>query len=203
MLGRDVLGVFVKAPTPGQVKTRLAAGVGARQAARIYHTLGRRVVAACIGPGHATVVWFAPAGAGAAVRAWLNGLAVTEFRAQASGELGTRLGDAFDQHFREGAHRVVVIGSDSPGVSHRLVARAFAALDDHELVIGPARDGGYYLLGLRAPAPDLFRGISWSTDLVLGETMARAQWLGLEPLLLPALRDVDTVSDARAAGLLR
>lgn len=202
LLGSDVLGVFVKAPAPGQVKTRLAAEVGVHTAAEIYRHLGRRVVSACGGPGHETVVWFAPARARSAVRDWLKGLKVAAYQAQVSGALGARLGAAFRRHFRQAARRVILIGSDCPGVDAGLVSRALAALDEHDLVLGPAHDGGYYLIGLRAPVPQLFRGIAWSTEAVLGQTLAQARRLGLSVALLPRLRDVDTASDARAVGIL-
>ncbi len=198
----DVLGVFVKAPVAGRVKTRLAAEVGAHRAAKIYRDLGRRVVSACAGSGHDTMVWFAPAEARPAVRDWLKGLGVAAFRAQVSGALGARLAAAFRRHFHEGARRVIMIGSDCPGVDAGLVSRALAELDEHDLVLGAAHDGGYYLIGLRAPVPQLFRGIAWSTEAVLGQTLARARQLGLNTVLLPTLRDVDTASDARAVGIL-
>jgi glycosyltransferase A (GT-A) superfamily protein (DUF2064 family) len=83
-----------------------------------------------------------------------------------------------------------------------VVSRALGALDEHDLVLGPAHDGGYYLIGLRAPVRQLFRGIAWSTHSVLGQTVARARQLGLGAVLLPRLRDVDTASDARAVGIL-
>lgn len=199
----EVVAVFVKAPVPGHVKTRLAVEVGVHTAAQLYRSLGRRVVAACVRGGHKTVVWFAPLGARQAVRDWLNGLGVAAFRAQPSGALGTRLAAAFRQHFQEEERRVIVIGSDCPGVDSCLVSQALAALNHHELVVGPALDGGYYLIGLRAPAPQLFRGIDWSTEAVLRQTLARARELGLSAALLPTLRDVDTASDARAVGMLR
>jgi rSAM/selenodomain-associated transferase 1 len=197
-----VLGIFVKAPAPGWVKTRLAAEIGVHHATEIYRHLGRRVVAACAGSGHSTVVWFAPSEARLAVRAWLKGLGVAAFQAQVAGALGARLVTAFQRHFDEGARRVIVIGSDCPGVDAALVSRALAALDEHDLVLGPAHDGGYYLIGLRAPVRQLFRRIAWSTHTVLGQTVARARQLGLRTLLLPRLRDVDTASDARAVGIL-
>jgi rSAM/selenodomain-associated transferase 1 len=199
---QDVLGVFVKAPLPGRVKTRLAAEVGSQRAAEIYRHLGRRVVAACAGSGHDTVVWFAPAKARPAVRDWLKGLSVAALRAQVSGALGACLATAFRRHFHEGARRVIMIGSDCPGVDAGLVSRALAALAEHDLVLGPAHDGGYYLIGLRAPAPQLFHGIAWSTAAVLSQTVGRARQLGLSAALLLTLRDVDTASDARAAGIL-
>jgi len=200
----DVLGVFVKAPVAGRVKTRLAADVGSRRAAGLYRGMGRAILAGCVHPGaYRTVVWFSPPGAQRSVRTWLKGLRVSAFAPQGDGGLGVRLSVAFRRHFREGARRVVVIGSDCPDVDRGSVTRAFAALDVCDVVIGPAGDGGFYLLGLRAPAAGLFRGVAWSTDTVLDQTLANAGRLGLECSLLPTLRDVDTVSDARALGLLR
>jgi rSAM/selenodomain-associated transferase 1 len=192
----------VKAPLPGRVKTRLAAEVGSQRAAEIYRDLGRRVVSAAAGVGHEIVVWFAPADCRPVVRDWLQGLGVAAYRAQVTGTLGARLAAAFRRHFSGGARRVIVIGSDCPGIDACVVSRAFAALDEHDVVIGPAHDGGYYLIGLRAPAPGLFRGIAWSTGGVLELTLTRARRLGLRIALLARLRDVDTASDARAVGLL-
>jgi len=197
-----VLGVFVKAPVPGRVKTRLAAEVGVHRAAEIYRGLGRRVVSACVGTGHDTVVWFAPPLAGPAVCEWLKDLTVAAYRSQVSGSLGARLDAAFRRHFHEGARRVIIIGSDCPGVDAGLVSRALGMLDQHDLVLGPAHDGGYYLIGLRAPAPQLFQDIAWSTEAVLEQTVARARQLGLGAAILPMLRDVDSASDARALGVL-
>lgn len=197
--------MFVKAPAPGRVKTRLAAEVGAHSAAEIYRDLGRCVVSACAGgdAGLETVVWFAPADARAVVRDWLQGLSVAAYRAQVPGTLGARLSAAFQRHFDDGAHRVIVIGSDCPMVDASVVTQALAALDEDDLVLGPSHDGGYYLIGLRAPAPQLFRGIAWSTEAVLEQTLERARQLALSTVQLPTLRDVDTASDARAAGILR
>lgn len=197
-----VLGVFVKAPVPGRVKTRLAADIGPARAAALYRRLGRQVVASTASNRHQTVVWYAPRTCGRLVRAWLDGLGVTRFRAQPAGDLGRRLRGAFARHFREGARRVILIGSDCPGVDARLVSRALAALDECDLVLGPAQDGGYYLIGLRVPAPELFHRIAWSTQAVLEQTLAQARALGLRVALLPLLRDVDTASDARAVGVL-
>jgi hypothetical protein len=110
---------------------------------------------------------------GIAVRDWLRSLSVAACRAQVSGALGARLAAAFRRHFREGAPRVILIGSDCPAVDAGLVSRAVAGLGEHDLVLGPAHDGGYYLIGLRAPAPQLFRGISWSTGAVVEQTLTR------------------------------
>jgi len=196
------LAVFARAPVVGRVKTRLAREIGAREAAALYQRLGRRVVAASVGPGYRTIVWFTPSTARTAVRVWLEGLGVSDFRAQTDGGLGTRLVHAFGRLFGEGDGAVVVIGTDCPGVDRRRVAAAFAALRSYDVVLGPARDGGYYLVGLRAPEPALFRAIPWSTHDVTRATRARAGALGLSCRLLAPLRDVDTAGDARALGLL-
>ncbi len=198
-----VVGVFVKAPIPGRVKARLAADIGPARAAALYRRVGRQVVASTVSNTHQTAVWYAPRTCGRLVRAWLDGLGVSRFHAQPAGDLGRRLRGAFARHFRARARRVILIGSDCPGVDSRLVSQALLALDECDLVLGPAHDGGYYLIGLRAPAPELFRGIAWSTEVVLEQTLAQARALGLRLVLLPTLRDVDTASDARAIGILR
>ncbi|MGH7569833.1 MAG: TIGR04282 family arsenosugar biosynthesis glycosyltransferase [Gemmatimonadales bacterium] len=198
----NVLGVFVKAPVAGRVKTRLAAEIGPLRATALYRRLGSQVVRALAGEEFETVVWYAPRRDGRLVRAWLKGLGVSRFRAQSGGDLGNRLRGAFATHFCEGARRVVVIGSDCPGVDRRVIEEAFAALDAHDVVLGPARDGGYYLIGMKALHELLFRGIHWSSRSVLAETQTVVGALGLSCFSLRPLRDVDTVTDARALGLM-
>jgi hypothetical protein len=195
------VAVFAKAPVPGQVKTRLAAEIGARPAAILYRHMGRAVVHAVVGPGYRTVVWFAPPRARRGVRAWLAGLGVAEYRSQGAGDLGARLRRAFRRQFGVGDEAVVIIGTDCPELGRRDVARAFDALESHDVVLGPARDGGYYLVGLRSPQPALFREIPWSTPYVMRVTQARAIAVGLRCKVLRRLRDVDNAADARALGL--
>jgi rSAM/selenodomain-associated transferase 1 len=202
-MSAEMLGIFVKSPRAGLVKTRLAESIGAHDAAALYRSMGRQIVARCLDPGrHRTTIWLTPAEEEPNVRAWLLRLEVDEFRVQREAGLDVRLSAAFAHHFAEGATRVVVIGSDCPDVDTTLVRRAFDALRECDLVIGPARDGGYYLIGLRFPTPELFRRVTWSTDLVFRQTMLNAARLGLSATVLPELRDVDTVADARALDLL-
>jgi rSAM/selenodomain-associated transferase 1 len=196
------LGVFAKAPVPGRVKTRLAQEIGRAAAAALYRRLGRQVVAATAGPGYRMIVWYTPPGAHDVVRTWLDGLGASAFRPQPGGNLGTRLVHAFGHCFAAGDSAVVIIGTDAPGVTRHIVAAAFRALGTHDLVLGPSLDGGYYLIGLSAPQPALFRAIPWSTAGVLRATQARARGLGLNFRLLTPLRDVDRARDARALGLL-
>jgi len=198
-----LLGVFAKAPVAGRVKTRLARDIGPTAAAALYRRMGRQVVAAVAGPEYPTVVWFSPPGGRDAVRAWLDGLGVEGFSPQPGKTLGTRMAHAFARSFAAGNEAVVIIGTDTPGVNRSIVRGAFRALRANDLVLGPSLDGGYYLIGLSAPQPELFREIPWSTKDVLRVTQVRARLIGLSVRLLTPLRDVDTVQDARAVGLLK
>jgi hypothetical protein len=107
------------------------------------------------------------------------------------------MASAFEEGFRRGARRVAIVGTDVPWVSRAHVLRAFSALDRHDLCLGPARDGGYYLLALARAEARLFEGIGWSTPQVLAETLARADALGLRAARLETLTDVDTLDDVR------
>ena len=178
------------------MKTRLAAEIGADAALRVYRRLAEHAVAEAraLGSDVALRIHFTPADAEAAVRRWLgDGGAV--YLPQADADLGGRMRAAFEAAFADGHRRVAVIGSDLPGLTVGLLRQALDSLDHHPAVLGPAHDGGYYVLGLRAMIPDLFHHIPWSTAHVFDATMARLGALGLAPALLPALGDVDVAAD--------
>jgi len=187
--------VFVREPVRGRVKTRLAAEVGADAALRVYVRLAEHAVreALELGSGTRVRVHFTPAGAGDAVRRWLGD--GPDFLPQVDGDLGERMNAAFASAFADGCQSAVIIGSDLPGISAEILRRAFDLLDAHPVVIGPAYDGGYYLLGLREPRPELFDGIPWSTERVLDCTLHRLRGSGISPPLLEPLRDVDRAAD--------
>jgi rSAM/selenodomain-associated transferase 1 len=192
------VAVFLKAPRLGAVKTRLAAEVGPRHALRLYRVMASRTLDAVRSAGLDATVWYTPPDAAGEMRFWLG--EGWPLRPQASGDLGARLA---------AAHRAVetgrgwmAIGADCPGVDARLLTDAAACVSAGELVLGPALDGGYYLVGGVAPLPDIFSGIPWGTERVLTETRARLAHLGLRWRELVTLRDVDTAVDARAEGLL-
>jgi rSAM/selenodomain-associated transferase 1 len=191
--------VFAKDPVPGRVKTRLAAVVGDRKAARIYRDMARGIVNGLRGGAFRVRVCFDPPGNEAAVKAWMDP-GNLEFQPQVSGDLGIRLESAIRRGLEE-AEAVMVIGTDAPGVDRCLVEEAFAELAHSDLVLGPTEDGGYYLLGLKEPTPSLFRDIPWSTAGVLHATRNRAEALGLVIRELPLLRDVDTVEDLEVLGV--
>jgi rSAM/selenodomain-associated transferase 1 len=191
----DCILVFVRAPRAGQVKTRLAAEIGAEPALRVYRRLAEHAVgeARALGSGVEVRVHFTPAGAEGEVRRWLG--AGAAYLPQAEAELGGRMAAAFEAAFAPGHGRVVIIGSDLPELSAAVLRDAFAALDHHPAVLGPARDGGYYLLGLRRMIPEIFHSIAWSTGEVFRATMERFAALGITPALLPVLADVDVAAD--------
>lgn len=189
--------VFLKHPEPGTVKTRLIPVLGAEIAAELYRVLCEAVLAGTVPrPGEfERLVFFAPPEAAEQVRGWLPSVRLLP---QAGGDLGARMGGASARAFDRGAERVALIGTDSPAVSRATVVEALEALDAADLVLGPAEDGGYYLLALRKPRPELFDGMTWSTPVVLEETVARADTASLRVHLLAPLRDIDTPEDLRA-----
>jgi len=188
-----ILLVFVKAPIPGKVKTRLATHVGEAEAAAFYRRLGKGVVDQVRDRGYRSVIFYAPADREDEVRSWLGDEGL-EYRPQARGDLGRRMEEALAWALTQ-AGKACVIGTDAPGVDREVVQGAFRALDDADAVVGPARDGGYYLLGLTRPVPALFREIPWSTDRVLDRTLDRARRQGLRVRLLDERLDVDTADD--------
>lgn len=197
---RPVLLVFAKAPAPGRVKTRLAAEIGEEAASRIYREMGRRVVEGVAAGAYDVVVCYDPPDAEAEVRSWLGPPDGVRFRPQARGDLGARLRAAFREAFDDGAGPVCAIGTDAPDVDPGLVTRAFRALRSDDVVVGPAEDGGYYLIGLARPEPELFRSVPWSTSRVLEATRARARERSLSLGELEALSDVDTAADLAGRG---
>jgi len=190
----DALVVFVKEPRPGAVKTRLAAAIGAELSAALYRTLAEAEIAATTPRGGEYDRLFFFEGARDAVQAWL---AATPLIAQAEGGLGERMAAAFAEAFARGARRVALIGTDVPWLTRATVLEALRHLDAHDVVLGPAEDGGYCLVALGRDLPALFEGIAWSTPTVLAASLARAAALGLRVHLLPALPDVDTLEDVR------
>jgi len=193
----DVLLVFIKHPQPGAAKTRLIPALGPETTAELYRVLAEEEMRRTRPQGgeYRRTLLFAPEEARTELTAWIGDEPLVP---QVGADLGGRLSAAFAAAFDEGASRVVMIGTDVPWVSRELVLEAFAALEGHDVVLGPAQDGGYYLLALARHRPALFEGIAWSTPSVLSATAERAGALGLSVKLLESLRDVDTIEDLRA-----
>lgn len=194
-LAADRLIVFVKAPRPGLVKTRIAESLGAEAAAAIYRRLAECVLANLAGLREVELR-FAPDDALPEIAPWLS----RGWRAnpQGGGDLGVRLERAFADAFAAGARRVVVIGSDCPEVRTADIRDAWQALAGADVALGPAQDGGYWLIGLAQPQPRLFTDLPWSTADVFRQTVERARALGLRVARLRQLADVDTAADWQA-----
>lgn len=190
----DALIVFLKHPTPGRVKTRLAAALGAEDAAAVYSAMAEELMRRTRSPRLKRLAFHAPEATREQMEAWLSG---EDWRVQSGGDLGERMRRAFDETFAGGARRVAIVGTDLPWLGEADVLEATHALDDSDVVVGPARDGGYYLLALSRPVPELFRDVAWSTGSVLQTTLQRAQALGLAVRQLAPRADVDTPQDLR------
>jgi rSAM/selenodomain-associated transferase 1 len=185
---------------PGQVKTRLIPALGAEGAADLYRRLLQDALAAAAAvPGVTRTLWVDRPSPGP----WIRAAAATHGMAlavQSDGDLGQRMHQALDSVLTA-ADRAVLIGSDCPGYNARYLGQAFARLQDHDAVLGPAADGGYVLIGLRRPAPGLFEGVDWGTHRVLEQTRARMRRLGLGWAELTTLHDLDTAEDLRRLGV--
>jgi rSAM/selenodomain-associated transferase 1 len=194
------LVVFAKAPIPGQVKTRLCPPLTPDEAATLHgsfviDTLERTRTAvskfrlrvdrylACA--PSSTLVFF---------KIMEERQAVTLLD-QEGEDLGARMSHACDGLFRGGYQRVVLVGTDAPSLPLEYYRQAFDLLEQHDVAVGPAFDGGYYMIGFKKPVPEIFFGIPWSTDRVLALTKEKAAGLGLHIGELPPWRDVDTIED--------
>ena len=191
--------VFARLPEAGRVKTRLAAEIGLERALAVYESMLRDTIAS-IGPSTAETeiefLWPPTPGAnGAALR---RAFATHAVAMQTGETLGDRLSMAFSERFFfHRTHKIVAIGVDDPLLPRELIDHAFALLDSCEYVLGPAEDGGYYLVGCRAMSfePSIFQGIAWGTPSVLSNTIGRIAATGRTLATLPRRFDIDTAAD--------
>ncbi|MEM9484840.1 MAG: TIGR04282 family arsenosugar biosynthesis glycosyltransferase [Cyanobacteria bacterium P01_F01_bin.116] len=188
------LMLFTRYPKAGNTKTRLIPHLGATQAAELqrWMTASMAREMAALGPSIERQIHFS-GGSLAQMQAWL-GRQFT-YLPQFAGDLGNRLHQAFLGNFRSGMGTVVAIGADCPGLSTRHFEQAFRYLQTYDLVLGPAADGGYYLIGLAQPQAKLFENIPWGTGEVFERTVAIANTLNLSIAILEQLRDVDRPED--------
>jgi rSAM/selenodomain-associated transferase 1 len=178
------LSIFARLPVPGKVKTRLIPAVGEEGAARIY----ARLLAQTVEVAKESGLDFELRVTGGEVMAFHELFGDdTVVVDQGEGNLGAKMARV--------KAPALLIGSDCPGVTAPLLQAAAAALDDRRVVLGPANDGGYYLIGFSEPVPFLFENMEWSTPRVLPETLARLATHGIGSAILPELADIDTAED--------
>ena len=194
---------FGKYPEPGKVKTRLAKTIGLEAAANayrslagsIFHTLSNGEIK---NKDFETIVFFDPPEKEPEIKAWLPNAAT--YWPQEGKDLEDRLIQSFRMAFESGARRVLALVSDTLGFKGELITKAFEALDHYDVVIGPAEDGGYYLIGLSEAYDCLFQEIPWSTSEVLKTTLGWIHEEGLSYYLLPQLDDLDEIPATKHVG---
>lgn len=185
--GKSVLGIFAKQPVPGQVKTRLCPPLSHLEAAGLCQCTLQETIARMRGHREFDLVicftgergWF---------EANFPGVPLLQQRGE---DLGARMSASISGLLAQGCRRVVLIGSDIPDLPVTLVEEAFLQLQRAEVVLVPADDGGYVLVGQTMNRPELFAAIPWSSAEVLPETLRRIEALGIEAVLLPGWEDLD------------
>ena len=194
----EQLTIFTRYPKPGLTKTRLISALGEEGAAKLQKELTEKTlqkIDRLVKTSHVEPVIYFEGGDLASMQNWLGPERL--YKPQAHGDLGEKLKKAFSDAFDAGAERVVTIGCDCPGLSREHIGRAFDSLYLKDLVLGPATDGGYYLIGIKCPIDALFDDILWGTDKVFEKTLSLAQQLGLSIEILEELQDVDRPEDLK------
>lgn len=193
MSNLSTLLVVAKQPTPGQTKTRLCPPLTHEQAASLYECFLRDTLDTMRKVRDVQcVIGFHPA----AAQDYFKWLAPDmKLACQHGDSLGERLDHLLTETLSNGSQRAVVMDSDSPSLPANYISQAFEQLASADVVIGPTRDGGYYLIGMKQPQPHLLRQVEMSTPNVLADTLALGRATGLNVSLLPAWYDIDTVTD--------
>jgi rSAM/selenodomain-associated transferase 2/rSAM/selenodomain-associated transferase 1 len=191
--------LFTRYPVPGKVKTRLVPTLGRDGAAGLHRRLVLRTLRTARKTCEALEVELEvcfDGGSDDAMRHWLGDAG--RFTGQRGADLGERMATAFDCSFREGSAATIIIGSDCPGLTARILVDAFKCLSEVPVVLGPANDGGYYLIGLTRLLPELFRGVPWGTEGVLPHSVKILDQKGLQARLMNPLDDLDRPQDLAA-----
>ena len=192
----NLVCLFVKAPIPGKVKTRLQPDFTAEESLMLHKAMAEDLVSLLQdATNYHLVLFFWPPDQVQELRDWLgDGL---DYVPQRGDDLGSRMHHAFEWAFQRGFRKTIVIGSDIPTLESVILERAFTLLNDSDVVLGPSMDGGYYLIGLRATRKSLFQNIPWGTGIVFKETESVIEAENLRLSRLPVKRDIDTGDDVR------
>ena len=195
--GHTGVALFVRVPVPGRVKTRLASDLGDDVACSLYKAMVTDVLRSISTSGFPMYLFHDGVDSGELPEEWLR--AASKVIAQAGGNIGDRMATAFEHCFAETMERVVLVGSDIPGLDSRIIVSASAALEFHDVAIAPAADGGYCLIAMKKENVTLsiFRDIPWSTGQVLRATLERCRECDLQVALLETLQDIDTIEDLK------
>ena len=189
--------LFVRAPELGKVKTRLARSIGADNALALYRRFTADLLAMLKLLPFGLTLFFHPAGKESLINNWLGDAGT--FYAQKGPDLGRRMAGAFEQSFADGAQRAILIGTDIPGLPARIIIEGFDRLTQTDAVIGPATDGGYYLIGCNRKSfkPVWFDGIEWGEADVLQKQIQHIEDDRRTVFRLPSWPDIDEIDDLR------
>jgi len=195
-MNNQQLIIFTRYPEPGKTKTRLIPALGAEGAANLQFQMTEATMTKAQKLSNMMSLLVEIRFAGGNLQLMKNWLgADLKYEEQGKGDLGERITRAFASAFEQGINSVVVIGTDCPSLSTEIMLEAFTKLTESDVIIGPATDGGYYLIGLKKIIPELFQGINWGTSEVLSKTVATAENLNLVIDYLPELSDIDRPED--------
>ena len=199
MIEKNVLLIFTKNPQPGKCKTRLASTIGDEKALEIYKILLNYTADFCKKVNAQKHVYYSD---------YINYEDCWENNTfqkflQTNGDLGEKMNDAFEKTFNQGYKKVIIIGTDCAEINQLDINKAFEQLTNHEVVIGPAMDGGYYLLGMNDHIPKLFTNKNWSTPTLLQETISTLEELNISFDLLPEKSDIDNEEDLKRNNYLK
>ena len=191
---RNLLGFFAKYPEQGKVKTRLAKDIGPENTVSFYRRMVEHVLkrTASSDSAYDRIVFYTPDTMGKQFADWLKG---ERLLPQQGIDIGERMHTALQEMFDIGADKAIVIGGDIPDLDKEIISAAFQQLDSADIVIGPALDGGYYLIGMNSPHREVFQNITWSTGKVLDETLLLIRKMGLTHRTVTPLFDVDGYED--------
>jgi len=193
---KDALIILAKAPDPKNVLTRLKGHLTEEERLKLYTRLLEGTVEKLrdIESVETFICYWPPDAEG-----WFSRFGLPVF-AQPEGDLGLRMYSPLERVLKEGHEKAALVGVDIPGLSALIISNAFRALDNADIVLGPAADGGYYLVGLKSPVPGMFEAIEWSTERTLSQTLQKIDKLGLSYALVDTLNDIDTVKDLGASA---
>jgi hypothetical protein len=190
--------IFTRYPEPGKTKTRLISALGEQGAAQLQKKLTEYTLRE-VSQLEADIQVYFSGGNETLMQDWLGN--TYQYYPQSNGDLGERLIAALEESFTPEIEKIVIIGIDCPELNADLINEAFEKLSSNDLVLGKAEDGGYYLIGLRHFLPKLFQGIDWGTSVVLQQTIAIAETMGLAISYLPLLNDIDVPEDLETVTL--
>ncbi|MEL6461637.1 MAG: TIGR04282 family arsenosugar biosynthesis glycosyltransferase [Cyanobacteria bacterium J06641_2] len=195
-IAKQHLIIFTRYPQPGKTKTRLIPALGVEGAANLQRQMTEFTVSKVRKFQESAAISFEIRFVGGNLQLMQNWLGTElNYQLQGEGDLGKRMENSFLSAFNQGAQQVVIIGIDCPGVNAEILAQAFEKIHDCNLLLGPAVDGGYYLIGLKRAIKELFINIDWGTSKVLQQTVDIAQQFNLSIGYLPTLADVDRPED--------